>query len=415
MTDAQSRGELALNAPEAPPADFNLLTAQIDLPDLLDTEDVAEIAVTPTPLNASLNIDAGANEDPNNSLAGAQIIPPVSEQGNAFPDIDPPISEPATRPAPQVQIQSVVPNQILIDGKPINGGAEPMRVGDQLKQSVPSGFKPSTFSGPLVRAPISGLSRPSPFGLVPAPNAARGQSPLLAYKRPFTAPAAKYKQVSLIVGGLGVNRALTLRAINELPPDVTLSFAAHTNGLQGWIDQARSKGHEVLLELPMEPYNFDPRPASAQYVLRSDVPPAVNIRNLDYLLSRAQGYFGVTNYLGEKFLQTPTANSSILAQLKDSGLGFIHDGTGASITLNATADSHNLSWTQNRAVIDNNPEVSKIRDVLTTLELGANDKTPVLGMGFSYPQTIDAIIAWYEDSAERGMVLAPASAGLNQP
>ena len=48
-----------------------------------------------------------------------------------------------------------------------------------------------------------------------------------------------------------------------MPPEITLSFVAYSDGLQGWIDMARANGHEVLLEAPMEPLDAaanDPGP-----------------------------------------------------------------------------------------------------------------------------------------------------------
>ena len=90
----------------------------------------------------------------------------------------------------------------------------------------------------------------SPFGKVPyiAPD---GRRALTSYAKPFTPQAGK-QYISVVIGGLGINPALTRRAINELPGSVTLSFAVHAPGLQLWINQARARGHEVLIELPME-------------------------------------------------------------------------------------------------------------------------------------------------------------------
>ena len=59
--------------------------------------------------------------------------------------------------------------------------------------------------------------------------------------------------MSLVLGGLGINYTHTRSAIDELPPEVTLSFAPHASGLQTWINRAREAGHEVLIELPLEP------------------------------------------------------------------------------------------------------------------------------------------------------------------
>ena len=51
-----------------------------------------------------------------------------------------------------------------------------------------------------------------------------------------------------MIGGLGLNAKDTRQAIEQLPPEITLSFVPYADGLQGWIDLARANGHEVLLE-----------------------------------------------------------------------------------------------------------------------------------------------------------------------
>ncbi len=81
-------------------------------------------------------------------------------------------------------------------------------------------------------------------------TASNGQTALKAYNRPFK-PVAGQKYIALIIGGLGLNVNITQRAIDDLPPEISLSFAAQTTDLQTWINKARAKGHEVLIELPM--------------------------------------------------------------------------------------------------------------------------------------------------------------------
>ena len=60
-------------------------------------------------------------------------------------------------------------------------------------------------------------------------------------------------------------------------------------------------GHEVLLEVPMEPFDFpdsDPGP----HTLRAGEDEDANIERLNWALSRFTGYAGVTNLLGQRFL-----------------------------------------------------------------------------------------------------------------
>ena len=112
---------------------------------------------------------------------------------------------------------------------------------------------PPPPGAPLPASPIAGFFAPGPAGPLPiiAPD---GRTPFEAYRRPFV-PDNRPK-VALVIGGLGLNSRATQTAIEALPAEVTLSFSPYADGLQGWIDRARAAGHEVLLEIPMEPVDF---------------------------------------------------------------------------------------------------------------------------------------------------------------
>ena len=130
-------------------------------------------------------------------------------------------------------------------------------------------------------AVIAALTKNSPFGPVPA-IASDGRKAVSSYARTANiAPGTK--PISIIIGGLGINRTLTRRAMNDLPPNVTLSFAAHALDLQNQIDEARQRGFEVMLELPMESKEFDAAEPGANRALRvtgSNI-KTTNMRNLD--------------------------------------------------------------------------------------------------------------------------------------
>ena len=152
-----------------------------------------------------------------------------------------------------------------------------------------------------------------------------GRTAAQAYARPFR-PNGK-PRAALIIGGLGLNAVTTRAAIERLPADVTLSFIPYADGLQGWIDLARAHGHEVLLEIPMEPSGypdtFDPGP----YTLLSSSGPDDIATRMEWLLGRATGYFGVTNYLGDRFVTSDAGMTAFTAVLRQRGLAFLDDGS----------------------------------------------------------------------------------------
>jgi polysaccharide deacetylase 2 family uncharacterized protein YibQ len=259
------------------------------------------------------------------------------------------------------------------------------------------------INAPLGIAPFAGLTAPGPGGAplpIIGPN---GQTPAEAYARPFT-PNGK-PRVALVVGGLGLNAALTRKAIETLPPEVTLSFAPYAEGLQGWIDMARANGHEVLLEAPMEPSDYpnnDPGPMT----LLAGSQPAETTRKLEWLLSRATGYFGLTNYLGSRFMATPTAMNGFTGALRQRGLAFIDDGSAGrgSGALRVSADR----------VVDDDLSADAINRQLTQLEAAARSKGQALGSGFAYPVTVEEAARWAQGLSQRGFQLAPASALLRK-
>ncbi len=260
---------------------------------------------------------------------------------------------------------------------------------------------PPVQQGPgLAQAPIAGLTAPGPGGAPLPIIAADGRTAADAYARPFT-PNGRPK-VSVVIGGLGLNAQTTRAAIETLPGEVTLSFAPYAEGLQGWIDLARAHGHEVLLETPMEPADYpanDPGP----YTLIAANRPEDTVRKLEWLMSRATGYFGLSNYLGARFIDNDQAMTTFNAVLKARGLAFVDDGLAARRSgpvPRASADR----------VIDDELSASAIDTQLRALENGATARGQSLGSGFAYPVTINQVRLWAAGLQARGLQLAPASA-----
>jgi len=353
--DARSFGSVSIAPPQAISPIATLNDERLSTPDIL----AGEIAVGENPTDALLN----------------EGTPTLDALGNPIKTEDSAANttSPSTTPTPKT---------ILIDGNAIG----------------PSRLAP---------APFAGLTRKSQYGTVPVkgPN---GKTPLNSYNRPFAGKADK-KPVSIIIGGLGVNRSVTQQAIDTLPPDITLSFAAHTTGLQGWIDRAREAGHEVMIEIPMDTAEFNANEPGADRALLTSQATTDNLKNMDWLLSRAQGYFGVINYNGDTFLIRADMTAPILGKLSDSGLGFITDGAFAAPSLDALSAAIDLPYKNSFGLIDPEPNTQIIQTHLDQLTASALSGTEPIGVGFAYPETINIVASWVADLNNQGLTLAPAS------
>jgi polysaccharide deacetylase 2 family uncharacterized protein YibQ len=263
---------------------------------------------------------------------------------------------------------------------------------------------PRPKAQPLAQAPIAGLTAQGPGGLLPIIGK-DGRTPFQAYARPFASNGKP--KIAIVVGGLGLNGASTRAAIEKLPPEITLSFVPYADGLQGWVDLARANGHEVVLELPMEPLDY-PANDPGKYTLMTNAAPAETVRRLEWLLARTTGYFATTNYMGGRFVTSDSAMTTLVTALKARGLGFLDDGSASRRGMvgapRASAD----------AVIDDQLSSEDIERQLTKLEGQALAHGQALGAGFGYPVTVEQVTRWAAALAGRGYQLAPASAVMRK-
>lgn len=276
----------------------------------------------------------------------------------------------------------------------------------EAPEAAPSGSAPTR---PLPRAPLAGLSEPGPNGPLPM-VAGDGRTPAQAYARPFN-PQPDRPMIAVVIGGLGFSANATRQAIERLPAEVTLSFVPYAPDLQSWIDRARAHGHEVLLELPMEPFDPEADDTGPQTLLAS-ASQQQNLQRLEQLLSMGAGYFGVTNYQGARFAASAPASQPVVQALRRRGLAFVSAGIGQRTALSIEAQRAGLAVTAADRIIDARREAEAIDEQLLNLEALALQNRSAIGAGFAYPVTMEQVNRWARDVESRGYQLAPASAVL---
>jgi len=238
-----------------------------------------------------------------------------------------------------------------------------------------------------------------------------GRTPMQAY----AAPAASGKlRIAIVVRGLGISAAATQAALDSLPPGVTLAFAPYAHDVSHWVAEARARGHEVLLEIPMEPYDFpdsDPGP----HTLRAGQGETANMDRLTWALTRFTGYAGVTNLMGQRFLSDSDALSPTLTYLSRHGLYFFDNGSAAQSVAPLVAGQVGAPLVQSNAAIDTIQTALEIDHRLSDLERAARANGSASGSAFLYPVSLSRIAAWAKDLKSRGFVLVPVSAIVEQP
>lgn len=247
----------------------------------------------------------------------------------------------------------------------------------------------------------------------PIPKVAQdGTRPADSYARPVkTAQGATPNgpRVVIVIGGLGIGVGNTVEAIGKLPAPVTLAFTPYGNDIDKFVSRARSDNHEVLLQVPMEPFDYPDNDPGPQTLL-STLAGEQNVDRLHWLFSRFQGYVGVTNFMGARFTASEQAMAPVLREVARRGLIYVDDGSSPRSVANQIAGANNLPFAKTDVVIDSVSSPEEIDKALARLETMARERGIAVGYGSALPVTIERIAVWAKAAQSRGIILAPVSA-----
>jgi polysaccharide deacetylase 2 family uncharacterized protein YibQ len=171
----------------------------------------------------------------------------------------------------------------------------------------------------------------------------------------------------------------------------------------------REAGHEVLLELPMEPFGY-PQNDPGPHTLLTSVNASENLTRLNWLMSRFTGYVGVMNYQGARFTASASALKPVLSSLSSRGLLYVDNGASARSLAPTLARDVGMPTALATRIVDpvQNPEV--IATALDTLEKVSLETGSAIGIASGFPVTVDALAEWAQSLAQDGYVLVPVTA-----
>ncbi len=267
---------------------------------------------------------------------------------------------------------------------------------------------PGKSSGLAPKAPVDQrLLETTHHGAIPK-IASDGVRPFTLYAHPRKLPADKTDapRIAIIVGGLGISATGTADALAKLPTPVTLGFAPYGADLDRLAERARAENHEVLLQTPMEPFDYPDNDPGPQTLLTS-LTPDQNIDRLHWQMSRFQGYVGIVSYMGARFTASEQSLAPVLRETAKRGLIYVDDGASPRSVASQFAGSHNLPFAKADVVIDAVPTPVEIDRALARLEMAARDHGTAVGLANALPGTVTRIAEWAKKVEARGFVLVP--------
>jgi polysaccharide deacetylase 2 family uncharacterized protein YibQ len=387
-------------------------TAGAEVPAMPETAPPDEAPATPAEGEGNVDLPPGFAVGPSE----APQAPAVEPQGGTMAPMAPEgqiEAPPASGAAPTPPNDAAPPEQGDQQGAAPEGAGMQQAALDAPAAASPPPPPPPPMAenetGSIPSAPLPELVEESQYGPLPK-IAADGRRPIDVYARRSQYAAATPgapPRVAILMIGLGLPDGPPTSVLKGLPGPVSVAYGAYGRSLQDAVAAARADGHEVLLQIPLEPENYptvDPGP----HTLITTLPPADNIKRLQWLMSRYTGYVGVTNHMGGKFQASAQSVQPVLEELKRRGLLYVDvEGAQDSAAANV-AKTIGLDYSAVNVQID----AGDLAQQLAKLEQVAKERGAAIGVARAKPATVKQLSDWAAKLEGKGIVLVPVSAAV---
>ncbi len=264
-----------------------------------------------------------------------------------------------------------------------------------------------TLAPPKVSVPLRGSLNPSLYenveklGKLPIISDS-GQESWKYYGKPdISAPGQPV--IAIMVTGLGLNRATTAKAL-ALPEFVSLSFSPYAGQLQQQLTQARTYGHEVWLDLPLQPQDY-PASDAGPLSLFKDTEDDKTLSLLHKLLASTTTYVGfvgtandaVSDYAPIHTVAMELKKRGVLLMLRSNR--YVNPETqDRMLYVSRAVDAMAAGASPNAA------------QILVELEATAKEYGYAIGVLADAPQLFEEITTWSQTLPTKGIALVPATA-----
>jgi polysaccharide deacetylase 2 family uncharacterized protein YibQ len=229
------------------------------------------------------------------------------------------------------------------------------------------------------------------------------------------AAALKPARIAILLRGIGRDDRNSSDAVTKLPPAISLAFMPFAGLAQQWAKKASEQGHEVIVQLPLEPSDYPVNNPGPETLLSSSSADQ-NTSRLRTVLARFDGYSGVTNFLGGKMLQSKNALRPILEEIKSRGLIYVGEGNNNShAVVRGLAGEVGLRYGGANVMIDAQPTPAAIQAALARLIEIARKEGSAIGLGYGSRGTIEQLEAWTQTLAAQGVTLVPVGTLAQTP
>lgn len=224
---------------------------------------------------------------------------------------------------------------------------------------------------------------------------------------PLTASAVG-PAIAIVIDDLGADVAATRRAV-RLPSAVTLSFLPYPDATAMLAREGESRGHQILVHVPMEPEGRDDPGPNALY---PELSRAEIVHRLAWDLDRVPGFSGINNHMGSRFTVDRTALLPVVEMLADRHVFFLDSRTTPQSVVVTLARQFGVASASRDVFLDDDDSAGAVAAQLALTERIAQHSGTAIAIGHPHAATLAALEAW--TAQLKGFALVPVSAAIRR-
>ena len=218
-------------------------------------------------------------------------------------------------------------------------------------------------------------------------------------KQPFKAIAGGPVMVAVVIDDMGVSVPHT-RDILSLEKPITASFLTYGAANRKQVKEAKEKGFEVMLHVPMMPHaKADLAPVTLSPDMQEDEIKNDFVQMLDRY--KGLGMKGINNHMGSLFTEDEKSLGYVMQILKDRNLFFLDSKTTAKSVGAKVAAEYGVPYIARDVFLDNENDYNYIMKQLRQTEKIAHMRGYAVAIGHPRTQTYLALRDWMKELPER--------------
>jgi len=213
-------------------------------------------------------------------------------------------------------------------------------------------------------------------------------------------------RIGIILDDVGFNLE-RVQPFLELNVPITYAILPHMQFSRSLAENIHSRGHEVMLHQPMEPYNseLNPGPGALYLTQSTAVMESILRGNLENFPHAA----GFNNHMGSRFTESRVKMQPALSFFLEKEFYFVDSCTSARSVGFETARAMNMMAAHSHEFIDNTRAGAAVYGQLVRLKAHALKNGCAIGIGHPWPETAQGLRQFLQELKGSNFSLVYAS------